>query len=39
MDMKALTIETNYQSLHAALFMFVFVLYMLILSVPQYGIA
>jgi hypothetical protein len=37
MDLKALSIETSYQSLHAAVFMFVLVLYILIVSGPQYS--
>jgi hypothetical protein len=36
LDLKALSKESIYQSLHAAVFMFVLVLYILILSVPQY---
>ena len=37
MNPKVLSIETSYQSLPAAVFIFVQVLYMLILSVPQYS--
>jgi hypothetical protein len=36
-DLKALSMETSYENLHAAVFMFVLVLYILILSVPQYS--
>ena len=37
MDLKVLSMETSYENLHAAVFMFVLVLYILILSVPQYS--
>jgi len=37
MELKVLSIATSYQSLHAAVFMSLLVLYILIVSVPQYS--